>query len=553
MKSVSNNKYILYIRKSTDEKDRQVQSHGDQMKAMKLIAKAQGLKIVETLKESKSAKSPYQRPEFDKMIEKIRSGEANAILCYQIDRLSRNPTENGLLQQLLQDGVIKHIQTVNKSYEPDDNSLLFSIEASMSNEYVRDLIRKVTRGSYSKADKGWLPGRPAIGYLNGKVNEEISKIIITDPERFSVVRKLWDMALTETYTVAEIARIADRKLGLRQPKRRNSGGNPLSYSAVYALLRNPFYMGKIRYGGKIIDGKHTAMVTEEEFDKVQRYINPGYTTRPKDKDYVFMFRGMFTCGDCGFAVTTQRKVKKIKDGTERPHIYCHCTGRRRGYVCSQKSIYTRESDFIEQIKERLSRFTIDPEFYELAIEALAEENDETIAKQDAIIKTQDKSIVSKKNEIRGLQRMRYRGECPDDEFYNSEMKKLEAELKDLLKARNKTEIESRDWRALANKTFTFARYAKDDFEGDDLEKQRTVMRTLGQNLTVLDGKIQFTPVKYLVPIEEAYPELSRQLEAVRTMSQQRKKAALDDLSSQWYTRYDSNVRPSVPKTDALIH
>ena len=540
-------KYILYARKSTDTEDKQVQSLDDQISAMKARAQALGLKIVRVAKESKSAKSPFQRPVFDEMIADIRKGKANGVICYQLDRLSRNPAENGLIQQLLQDEVIEHIQTIDKSYRPEDNSLLFSIEAGMSNEYVRDLIRKVKRGSYSKAEKGWLPGRPAIGYLNDR-NE---KTIISDPARFHVVRKLWDMALTETYTVAEIARIADKQLGLKQLKRKRSGGNPLTYSAVYAMFRNPFYMGKLRYGGKIIEGNHKPMVTEAEFNKVQAFINPGYTTRPKDKEYAFMFRGMFTCGDCGFAVTTQRKIKKLADGTESTHIYCHCTGRRKGYSCTQKSIYTRESAFIEQVKNRLSRFTIDPGFYQIAIEALAEENDDEIAKQQAVVDNQQKSIKDKENEIHGLQRMRYRGECADDEFYNSEMKKLEKELKDLQKARNKTEVENRDWRKLANETFTFARYAREDFESDDLEKQRVVLRKLGQNLTVLNGEIQFFPVKYLVPIEEAYPALSKELALVRTMPQQIQKASEEAIVSKWYTRQDLNLRPSVPQTDAL--
>ena len=540
-------KYILYARKSTDSEDKQVQSLDDQITAMKARAQTLGLNIAYTVRESKSAKSPFQRPFFDKMISDIRDGKANGVICYQLDRLSRNPAENGLIQQLLQDEVIQHIQTIDKSYRPEDNSLLFSIEAGMSNEYVRDLIRKVKRGSYSKAEKGWLPGRPAIGYLNDRIN----KTIIIDPDRFQVVRNLWDMALTETYTVAEIARIADKQLGLKQPKRKRSGGNPLSYSAVYAMFRNPFYTGKLRYGGKIIEGNHKPMVTNAEFEKVQAYINPGYTTRPKDKDYPFIFRGMFICGDCGFAVTTQRKIKKLADGTESAHIYCHCTGRRKGYSCTQKSIYTRENVFIEQVKNRLSRFTIDPGFYQLAIEALAEENDDEIAKQQAVIDNQQKSIKDKENEIHGLQRMRYRGECPDDNFYASEMKKLESELKSLQKARNKTEIESRDWRKLANETFTFARYAKEDFESDDLEKQRIVPRRLGQNLTVLDGKIEFTPVKYLVPIEEAYPALFDEMSAVRTMPEQMKKASEEAVISKWYTRQDLNLRPSVPQTDAL--
>jgi site-specific DNA recombinase len=439
MKMKATTKYVLYARKSTDSEDKQVQSLDDQISAMNARAKTLGLKIAYTVKESKSAKSPFQRPIFDKMIGDIRDGKANGVICYQLDRLSRNPAENGLIQQLLQDEVIQHIQTIDKSYRPEDNSLLFSIEAGMSNEYVRDLIRKVKRGSYSKAEKGWLPGRPAIGYLNDRDN----KTIISDPDRFHVVRKLWDMALTETYTVAEIARLADRQLGLKQPKRKRSGGNPLSYSAVYGMFRNPFYMGKLRYGGKIIEGNHKPMVTDAEFNKVQAWINPGYTTRPKDKEFAFMFRGMFTCGDCGFGVTTQRKIKKLTDGTVSTHIYCHCTGRRKGYTCTQKSIYTRESVFIEQVKTRLSRFTIDPDFYRLAIEALAEENDEEITKQQAVIDNQQKSLKDKENEIHGLQRMRYRGECPDDEFYSSEIRKLEKELIDLQNGtpeRNRTSI-----------------------------------------------------------------------------------------------------------------
>lgn len=50
--------------------------------------------------------------------------------------------------------------------------------------------------------------------------------------------------------------------------------------------------------------------------------------------------------------------------------------------------------------------------------------------------------------------------------------------------------------------------AKEDFEGDKLEKQRVVLRKLDQNLTVLDGKIQLIPVKYLVPIEDVHSHCS---------------------------------------------
>jgi DNA invertase Pin-like site-specific DNA recombinase len=74
-------KYILYARKSTEDKKRQVQSIDDQVKVLTELAKRVGLNVIDTITESKSAKDPDIRPGFSKMIEKIKKGEANGILC----------------------------------------------------------------------------------------------------------------------------------------------------------------------------------------------------------------------------------------------------------------------------------------------------------------------------------------------------------------------------------------------------------------------------------------------------------------------------------------
>ena len=50
---------------------------------------------------------------------------------------------------------------------------------------------------------------------------------------------------------------------------------------------------------------------------------------------------------------------------------------------------------------------------------------------------------------------------------------------------------------------------------------------------------------------EKYPELKQQFELARTDSEQMKKDLKEGLISQWYTRHDLNVWPSVPETDAL--
>ena len=99
-------KYFIYARKSTEDEGRQVQSIGDQLDKLKERATELNLNIVRVFTESKSAKKPANRPIFDDMINLIQKGEADGILCWEVNRLSRNPVDSGNLSWLLQNGII---------------------------------------------------------------------------------------------------------------------------------------------------------------------------------------------------------------------------------------------------------------------------------------------------------------------------------------------------------------------------------------------------------------------------------------------------------------
>ncbi len=527
-------KFARYVRKSTEEDSKQIQSIADQLDATKKIAKDNGLRIVTTFKESRSAKTPNNRPEFDKLIAMIEAGKVNAILSWEYSRISRNPTETGIIQQLLMDGKLLCIETSHRTFLPEDNALLLSIEGGMAAQYIVDLMRNVRRGMNSKVSKGWKPGPAPVGYRNDRDN----KIIIPDPDRFDTVRKAWDLMLTGTYSVAEIAKIAKNELGLITIKRRKTGGKALSPSGWYRVFHDPFYKGYFKYNG-LHKGNHVAMVTAEEWTKVQRLIGP-HESRPKDFSYEFMFKGLIKCGECGFAVVSEQKEKHQKNGNTHIYRYSHCSGKRQGEKCSQRSVFVREEKLNQQIKDFFTTHTIDPEFYQLAIDALAEMNDEEVAEQQSIAKQQNRAITALEDQIRELGRMRYRG-LIDDDFYLPESKELETNLKGLRRARDESENSAFDWRAVANETFSLARYAKEDYDNGDLDQKRAVIFKLGQNLTLLDGQLQFDSVKYLTPIAEAYAELKPQLDLVRTSSQQIEKASEDAIISKWYPGQGSNL------------
>ena len=114
------NKYALYCRKSTEDSSRQILSLDSQEKEMLKLAETLELDIVQVFRESKSAKKPDNRPQFSELINLIKKGKIDGIICWKIDRLSRNPIDSATIQWLLQQNQLKIIQTMERQYLPND-------------------------------------------------------------------------------------------------------------------------------------------------------------------------------------------------------------------------------------------------------------------------------------------------------------------------------------------------------------------------------------------------------------------------------------------------
>jgi len=136
-------KYALYCRKSTEDDNRQVLSLDSQEQEMIKMADNLGLEIVQTFRESKSAKKPDNRPQFSELINLIKRGKIDGVICWKIDRLSRNPIDSATIQWLLQQNQLKIIQTMERQYLPGDNALLFNVESGMANQYIN--VKKHTK------------------------------------------------------------------------------------------------------------------------------------------------------------------------------------------------------------------------------------------------------------------------------------------------------------------------------------------------------------------------------------------------------------------------
>lgn len=528
-----NVKYVLYARKSTEASDKQVQSIDDQIRIMKERAKREGLQIVKILSEAKSGGKPGMRPEFAKMIDMIENGEANGILAWKLDRISRNPLDSGYVHQMMNDGKIAWILTDGRDYCEDDD-VIFDVESSMDARYRKDLMKNVRRGMFSKAEKGWKPGVPPTGYLNDRAN----RTIILDPVNGPLMRKVFDRWLTGTASLTDLTKYA-KELGLRTPQHRERGGNPVSLNGLRHLLRNPFYTGKFKYGGRLYNGNHPALISDEEYDRVQRLLGGLHNTRPQKDELSFVTKGMLRCAKCGYAVVVERVTKKYKNGTSKEYVYCHCSGKCKKFKCDQKSVNTPEKEILDQVRNELTKYTIDPNFYKLAIEALAEEEQQRVSERDMRLKELRKEQDRKHSELDGLRRMRYTGELTDQVWFMNESEKIQARIDELEKNINTVETAVKDWRKYADQAFMFARYAKEDFDSGDPGRMQYVMKALAE-LKLLDRTVLFTPIKYLIPIKKAVSEMKSKSETDPTHILQGSNDLSGFNSKLWWSARDSN-------------
>lgn len=343
-------KFVIYCRKSTDTEDKQVLSLESQERELFEIAKKENLDIVTILKESKSAKEPG-RPVFNNLMGMLATGEVDGILCWKIDRLTRNPVDGGQIQWLLQTGKIKCIVTFEKSYYPTDNVLLMNIEQAMATQYIRDLSINVKRGNRAKLERGEWPSQAPFGYFNDKG----SKTIKLNKKTARYVLRAFQLYATGGHTLKQISDTLYKE-GLR-----TAVGGKLHKSKIYKLFNNKFYAGLMERDGKIYHGNHKPIVSLALFKQAQDILHNKY--HPRLKKHFYSARGFLKCASCNCTLTSD---------TKKGFKYYYCTNGKNN--CEQHKKYMRSEYVDNLLSVLLLELKFDADLIEIMTSAFKEKN-----------------------------------------------------------------------------------------------------------------------------------------------------------------------------------
>ena len=338
-------KYILYVRKSTDVEDKQVLSIEAQLVELRAYAENENLHIIDEMVEKQSAKTPG-RPIFGDMLKRIESGEASGIIAWHPDRLARNSIDGGQIVYLLDRTHLTNLKFPTFWFEnTSQGKFMLSIEFGQSKYYVDNLSENTKRGLRQKVRRGECPGVAPFGYIN----DVRTHTIVIDRRNASIVKEAFELYARGDQRLEDIAEFLKSKGVLSR------GGKTAHRDRVKKMLINPFYYGHFRYVGEVYEGKHTPIISKKLFDQVQAVLaKRGHQQKGATAPQVFC--GLLRCGVCNMHITAEKKIKRQKNGNVHEYVYYRCTRKNKLIKCSELAV--TEAQLASQLSKVLQRYAL---------------------------------------------------------------------------------------------------------------------------------------------------------------------------------------------------
>jgi site-specific DNA recombinase len=258
------------------------------------IAADRGWKIVEEYEDNSVSASDVKksRPHYNRMWQDFQDGKFDALICWDLDRLTRQPRQ---LEDWIDAAVDRGLRLVTANGEADlqtDGGRMFArIKASVARGEIERKGARQRRALQQRAEQGRPPlGVRLTGYTT--TGEEV-------PEEAALVREIFAQ-----FAAGESLRGITRWLTENGHETRR--GRAWSPSTVSGILTNPRYTGQVRYRGEILSAEALwkPLVTSDQFALVQHRLNdPRRKTNRHGTDRKHLGSGLYRC-ECGKPVTS---------------------------------------------------------------------------------------------------------------------------------------------------------------------------------------------------------------------------------------------------------
>ena len=311
---------VIYARYSSDTQTEQ--SIEGQLRVCHEYAQRNQIIIVDTYIDRAVSGTNDNRKDFQRMLHDSNRRAWDYVLVYKLDRFSRNKYEMAMHKKTLRDNGIKILSAMENIPDTPEGIILESLLEGMAEYYSAELSQKVLRGLNESYIKGNFTG----GYLLYGF-DIVDKKCRINPEEGAVVYEVF-VGYADGYTAPRIA--ASLKARGITDKR----GKHLTAAAIYKMLGNSKYNGKVTIRGIVYDNIYPQIIPDKLWGIVQRKREENKRSPGRKKEiYDFLLSGKLICGDC-------HKLMVGESGTSKTgaiHYYYSCiSSRRKRAKCSIK-------------------------------------------------------------------------------------------------------------------------------------------------------------------------------------------------------------------------
>ena len=329
-------RWAIYTRKSVDEGQEQafnsLDAQREACEAYITSQKANGwVCLKERFDDGGFSGGNTSRPALKQLLAECRAGNIDVVLVYKIDRLSRSICDFAELTKFFDQNNISFC-AVTQQIDTSTSSgrMMLNILVTFA-QYEREIIAERIRDKFAASKKKgmWMGGAVPLGY-----RVENRKLLVV-PEEAETIKRIYSLFLT-TQSPTQVA------LALNANGLTTKAGKSWSKGNLYHILRNCIYVGKLPHKGNTYDGEHEAILDQDTWDRVQRYLASDKDTPPnltRKATNIASLKGLVCCGHCGgqmMQVVAKRKHKS--------YIYFKCTrdSKRAVSTCPIRQVSSTE-------------------------------------------------------------------------------------------------------------------------------------------------------------------------------------------------------------------